>query len=51
MDPETWPGKDGGLLIDEALLALDREGLVLLQIIRGPDTSTHPTTITASPGK
>jgi hypothetical protein len=35
-DPEPWPGSDGGLLIDEALLAsaLEREGLVLLQIIR-----------------
>ncbi|MEU7947378.1 hypothetical protein AB0C50_22095 [Micromonospora taraxaci] len=36
LDPEPWPGNDGGLLIDEALLAsaLEREGLVLLQIIR-----------------
>lgn len=35
LDPEPWPGDDGGLLIDEALLApaLEREGLVLLQII------------------
>lgn len=36
LDPEPWPGSDGGLLIDEAILAsaLEREGLVLLQIIR-----------------
>ncbi|MBE1489714.1 hypothetical protein [Plantactinospora soyae] len=36
LDPEPWPGTDGGLLIDEAFLAnvLDREGLVLLQIIQ-----------------
>ncbi|WP_327042836.1 hypothetical protein OG400_12520 [Micromonospora ureilytica] len=36
LDPEPWPATDGGLLIDEALLAsaLEREGLALLQIIR-----------------
>lgn len=36
LDPEPWPDSDGGLLIDEAFLAsaLEREGLVLLQIIR-----------------
>jgi hypothetical protein len=36
LDPEPWPGADGGLLVDEALLAsaLEREGFALLQIIR-----------------
>ena len=36
LDPEPRPGSDGGLLIDEALLAsaLEPEGLVLLQIVR-----------------